>query len=146
MATFEGTAKKAGQKLTGGQIKVFLLSKSTFMYKSDCKTIQYLTDYEANLVQDENHVTVRLIPVGEVRHRCMEKLVTLQIPLWRNSQSKSFQVFLGERRRGRQHGLKHKSQVLEVVVLSLPFSQLPFLDQDRCGCYKKQNKPSTSPH
>lgn len=61
-----------------------------------------------------------LVSVSESGHSCMKKMVTLHVPLWRNSQGKSFKIFLGEHRRGRQHNLKHKSQVLVAVALSVP--------------------------
>lgn len=61
-----------------------------------------------------------LVSVSESGHSCMKKMVTLHVPLRRNSQGKSFKIFLGEHRRGRQHNLKHKSQVLVAVALSVP--------------------------
>lgn len=38
-------------------------------------------DDETNLVQDKNHVIVRLVSVSQLGHSCMKKLVTLHVPL-----------------------------------------------------------------
>ncbi|TNN81387.1 hypothetical protein EYF80_008443 [Liparis tanakae] len=46
-------------------------------------------DDETNLVQDENYMTAGLVSASDSGQRCLEKLVTLCVPLRRDSQSKS---------------------------------------------------------
>lgn len=64
----------------------------------------------------------------------MKKVVTLRVPLWTNSQAKSFKIFLREHRRGRQHNLKHKSSILALDALSVPSFPAAFdTKRDRKG-------------
>lgn len=64
---------------------------------------------DADLVQDEDDVAAGLLAVPELGRGCAKETVTLCVPLWTHSQSKSSEIFLRERGRGREHELQTNS-------------------------------------
>lgn len=55
-------------------------------------------------------MTAGLLYPGQSRHSWTEELVTLLVPVWRNPETESLHVFLGERRKCRQNSLEQRSQ------------------------------------
>lgn len=61
----------------------------------------------ANLVEDENHVTLWFRSVRQARHGRLEGVVTLAVPIWRQALGKMLEFLWGEQRRRREHNLEH---------------------------------------
>uniref|UniRef100_A0A673CDB3 Uncharacterized protein n=1 Tax=Sphaeramia orbicularis TaxID=375764 RepID=A0A673CDB3_9TELE len=64
----------------------------------------------ANLVQYENNMAVGLIYTCKPGHSCIQKPLTIHIPLWRKTQAECFKVFWRELRRCRENSLKNNTE------------------------------------